>query len=69
LVALYFDKNNWTLPTYKAGKHFMNGKGDHVEFFYQVMVERLSGKGIQPSVTVSNGIIYDHRTGSWTPVQ
>lgn len=40
LVALWFDDQNWSLPTYKAGKHFMNGKEDDVLFFYQTMVEK-----------------------------
>lgn len=69
LVALCFDKNNWTLPTYKAGKQFMNGDGDNVEFYYSVMVQKRLGGGIQPIITVANGVIHDHRTGTKKPLQ
>ncbi len=68
LAALYFDKHNWTLPIYKAGKHFMNGEEDDVEFFYSTMVKKRTGRGIEPIITVSGGIIHDHRTGEKRPL-
>jgi hypothetical protein len=42
LVALCRQNDNFSLPTYKAGKQFMNGDGDDVWFFYQVMVNNLT---------------------------
>jgi hypothetical protein len=38
LLALYSNEQNWSLPTYKAGKQFMNGEEDDVMFFYQVFI-------------------------------
>jgi hypothetical protein len=41
LVALCRDTGNFCLPTYRAGKQFMNGQADDVWFFYAVMVQKL----------------------------
>ena len=41
LVALCLHKDDFTLPTYKAGKQFMNGDEDDVWFFYSVMVQKI----------------------------
>jgi hypothetical protein len=65
LVSLYFDERNWSLPTYKAGKHFMNGQEDDVMFFYQVFVEKRSPSGLKNALIITQADIekgQDHLT-------
>ena len=59
LVALWFSDGNWVLPTYKAGKHFMNGPEDDVRFFYQVVVQKRSPGAIRPLLTISSDDLKD----------
>lgn len=56
-MALYFDERNWSLPTYKAGKHFMNGEEDDVMFFYQVFVEKRSPGGLKNALVITQADI------------
>jgi hypothetical protein len=53
LVALYRGEGNFSLPTYKAGKHFQNGCEDDVWGFYCAMVLRLGGNSVKPILTIS----------------
>jgi len=53
LVSLYFDERNWSLPTYKAGKHFMNGTEDDVMFFYEVFVQKLTPGGLPNALVIT----------------
>ena len=53
LVALWFDEKSWSLPTYKAGKHFTNGAEDDVMFFYQVFVEKRLFGGLKDAFVIT----------------
>jgi hypothetical protein len=59
LVALCSDPGNWSLPTYKAGKHFQNGEEDNVWLFYSVMVQKLGGGPVKPILTISTDDLKD----------
>lgn len=54
LVALCSSKGDWSLPTYKAGKQFMNGDEDDVWFFYKMMVQKLAPGSTKPILTISS---------------
>jgi len=53
LVALCRNQGDFCLPTYKAGKQFMNGDEDDVWFFYRVMVRKLDPSAAQGIRTIS----------------
>ncbi len=53
LVALSRGQGNFSLPTYKAGKHFQNGYVDDVWVFYCAMVLKLGGDSVKPILTIS----------------
>lgn len=57
LVSLYFDEKNWSLPTYKAGKHFMKGEEDDVMFFYEVFAQRRSTGGLTDALVITSADI------------
>jgi hypothetical protein len=59
LVALCRGEGNFSLPIYKAGKHFQNGYQDDVWVFYCVMVLKLAGKDGRPGMTISSDDLND----------
>jgi len=58
-VALCSDKEGFCLPTYKAGKQFMNGDEDDVWFFYAVMVKKLDPAAAKLIRTISTEDLKD----------
>ena len=59
LVALCSEKGNHCLPTYKAGKQFMNGDEDDVWVFYCAMVQKLDPATPKPILTISTDDLKD----------
>ena len=59
VVALCSDKGNHCLPTYKAGKQFMNGEEDDVWVFYSMMVQKLAAGSAKPILTISTDDLKD----------
>jgi hypothetical protein len=58
-LALCSDQNNFCLPTYKAGKQFMNGDEDDIWFFYAVMVRKLDPAAAKLIRTISTDDLKD----------
>ena len=59
LVALCRDKGSFCLPTYKAGKQFMNGDQDDVWSFYSVVVQKWAPEGAKPVLTIGTDDLQD----------